>query len=143
MRSIFIVLSFLYSSFSYSQKMEVQINFYPSSGGQLVYSVDLSEDSLQVRDLGSRNNISGACYKRVLTAKELKRIDQAITQVRQREVTETEIILDSWRVEVLINGQKYYNESGVRLKTLPQDISDLLKLLLKRSKVKIDLYDFS
>jgi len=123
--------------------MEVQINFYPSSGGQLVYSVDLSEDSLQVRDLGSRNNISGACYKRVLTAKEIKRIDQAITQVRQREVTETEIILDSWRVEVLINGQKYYNESGVRLKTLPQDISDLLKLLLKRSKVKIDLYDFS
>lgn len=122
--------------------MEVQINFYPSSGGDAVYTVVLLKDSLEIKDLGSRNN-KGAIYRKVLNIEELRKIMEAIKEVRQREEVETEIILDSWRAELFINGNKYYNESDVRIKTLPKDIKSLLILLIKGSTVKIDLYGFS
>ena len=144
---ILITLSFFISIFCFSQdnkcnEMEIQVNFYPSSGGDAVYTIVLLKDSLEIRDLGSRNN-KGAIYRKVLNKEELRKIKQAVKEVRQREEVETEIILDSWRAELFINGNKYYNESGVRIKTLPKDIKSLLELFIRGSTVKIDLYDFS
>ena len=71
---------------------------------------------------------------------ELKRI---VDLIKQRDDLETEIILDSWRVELIIGSKIYYNESDVRLNNLPGDIKKLFDFLIKRSTVEIDLYDFS
>lgn len=144
---ILITLSFFISVYCFSQdnkcnEMEIQINFYPSSGGNAIYTVVLLKDSLEIKDLGSHNS-KGAIYRKILNKEELREIKQAIKEVKQREEVETEIILDSWRAELLINNNKYYNKSNIRVKTLPKDIRNLLELLIKGSTVKIDLYDFS
>lgn len=146
---ILITLSFVISTYCFSQYnrcnglgIEIQINFYPSSGGHAIYTIVLLKDSLEIKDLGSRYN-KGSIYRKVLNKKDLRKIQQTVNEIKQRNEVKTEIILDSWRTELFINGNKYYNESGIRFKTLPKDIKSLIELLIRGSTVKIDLYDFS
>lgn len=146
-RKILITLSLLVSIFCFSQnnncrEMKIHINFYPSSGGNPIYTISLLGDNLEIKDLGSLKN-KGKVFNKILSKEELTRVREAVGKIGQRTDVETEIILDSWRVELLINGDKYYNESGIRIETLPEDIRNLYELLIKKSKVKIDLYSFS
>lgn len=122
--------------------MKIHINFYPSSGGNPIYIISLLGDNLEIKDLGSLKN-KGKVFNKILRKEELTRVREAVDKIGQRTDVETEIILDSWRVELSINGDKYYNESGIRIETLPEDIRNLYELLIKKSKVKIDLYSFS
>ena len=70
-------------------------------------------------------------------------MEKLIQLVNKRSILDADTILDSWRIELIINGDRYYNESGVRIETLPADIKDLINFITKESSVKIDLYGFS
>lgn len=122
--------------------MDIQINFYPSSGGNAIYAITLLGDNLEIKDLGSSKN-KGKVFNKVLSKGESDKVKQVVSKIEHRSDVETEVILDSWRVELLINGDRYYNESGIRIETLPEDIRNLYEFLVKKSKVKIDLYSFS
>ena len=100
---ILITLSFFISVYCFSQdnkcnemEIQIQINFYPSSGGNAIYTVVLLKDSLEIKDLGSHNS-KGAIYRKILNKEELREIKQAIKEVKQREEVETEIILEIGR----------------------------------------------
>jgi hypothetical protein len=125
-----------------NEKMKIEFNFYPSSGGNAIYTVDYSEGVLYVKNLES-GKIENADYKKIFADNEIKKINQAVSELKQRKDVETEIILDSWRIELIIDGVIFYNESDVKLETLPSDIRNLLNLLIDESTVKIDLYGFS
>jgi hypothetical protein len=124
------------------KKMKIEFNFYPSSGGNAIYTIVCSDDILYIKNLEPVGNETSD-YKKKLTEKEIKRVKQVVYEVIKREDVETEIILDTWRVELIIDGDIYYNKSDVNLKTLPIDIKNLLDLLIEDSTVKIDLYGFS
>lgn len=124
------------------EKMDVEFNFYPSSGGNAIYTIDYSDDSLYIKNLEPTGD-EVTEYKKPLTEKEVLRIKQTVSELEKRDDVETEIILDAWRVELIIDGVIYYNESDVKLETLPADIKNLLNLLIQDSTVKIDLYGFS
>lgn len=146
-KHILIIFSVFVSIFCFSQnnkcsKMDIQINFYPSSGGNAIYAITLLGDNLEIKDLGSSKN-KGKVFNKVLSKGESDKVKQVVSKIEHRSDVETEVILDSWRVELLINGDRYYNESGIRIETLPEDIRNLYELLVKKSKVKIDLYSFS
>lgn len=122
--------------------MEIEFNFYPSSGGNAIYRIDCYRDFICVKKLGYAEK-EFTVFKKKLTDKEIKRIGQVLSEVIRRQDIETEIILDTWRVELIIDGEIYYNESDVNLNTLPIDIKNLLNLLLENSNITIDLYSFS
>lgn len=124
------------------EEMNVKFNFYPSSGGNVIYTIDYSNDSLYIKKLEPEGN-EATEFKKHLTENEIKSIKQAVSKLEKRSDVETEIILDSWRLELIINDVIYYNESDVSFKTLPTDIKNLLNLLIENSTVKIDLYGFS
>lgn len=130
------------TSFKEVEKMNLKFNFYPSSGGSVIYTIDYSNDSLYIKKLRPEEN-EATEFKKHLTEDEIKSIKQAVSKLKKRENVETDIILDAWRVELIIDGVIYYNKSGVNLKTLPADIKNLLSLLIENSTVKIDLYGFS
>lgn len=144
---IIIIFSVFVSIFCFSQnnkcsKMEIQINFYPSSGGNAIYAITLIGNNLEIKDLNSSKN-KGKAFNKVLSKGESDKVKQVVSKIKQRADVETDVILDSWRVELLINGSRYYNESGIKIETLPEDIKNLYELLIKKSKVKIELYSFS
>jgi len=122
--------------------MKVEFNFYPSSGGSAIYTIDYYNDSLYIKNLEPTGN-ELTDFKKYLSENEIERVKQMVSKLKKRDVIETNIILDAWRVELIIDGIIYYNESDVKLETLPTDIKSLLNLLIEESTVKIDLYGFS
>jgi hypothetical protein len=123
------------------EKMKVEFNFYPSSGGDPIYTITYSDEILYVKKLEFIDEITE--YKKKFTKNEDKRVKQAVLEVKKREDIETEIIADAWRMELIVDGDIFYNKSDINLKTLPADIKNLLNLLIEDSIVKIDLYGFS
>ncbi len=124
------------------ENMKVEFNFYPSSGGSAIYTIDYYNDSLYIKNLEPTGN-ELTDFKKYLSENEIERVKQMVSKLKKRDVIETNIILDAWRVELIIDGIIYYNESDVKLETLPTDIKSLLNLLIEESTVKIDLYGFS
>ena len=81
-------------------------------------------------------------YKGKITKDKIEEIENITSRLKPNNI-EPDIILDSWRIELIINGIIYYNKTKVTKETLPKDIRQLLYILIKNSTVDIDLYDFS
>ena len=81
-------------------------------------------------------------YKGKITKDKIEEIENITSKLKPNNI-EPDIILDSWRIELIINGITYYNKTKVTKDTLPKDIRQLLYILIKNSTVDIDLYDFS
>ena len=81
-------------------------------------------------------------YKGKITKDKIEEIENITSRLKPDNI-EPDIILDSWRIELIINGIIYYNKTKVTKETLPKDIRQLLYILIKNSTVDIDLYDFS
>ena len=81
-------------------------------------------------------------YKGKITKDKIEEIENITSRLKPNNI-EPDIILDSWRIELIINGIIYYNKTKVTKETLPKDIRQLLYVLIKNSTVDIDLYDFS
>ena len=81
-------------------------------------------------------------YKGKITKDKIEEIENITSKLKPNNI-EPDIILDSWRIELIINGITYYNKTKVTKETLPKDIRQLLYILIKNSTVDIDLYDFS
>ena len=81
-------------------------------------------------------------YKGKITKDKIEEIENITSRLKPNNI-EPDIILDSWRIELIINGITYYNKTKVTKETLPKDIRQLLYILIKNSTVDIDLYDFS
>jgi len=81
-------------------------------------------------------------YKGKITKDKIEEIERITSKLKPNNI-EPDIILDSWRIELIINGITYYNKTKVTKETLPKDIRQLLYILIKNSTVDIDLYDFS
>ena len=77
-----------------------------------------------------------------ITKDKIEEIGNITSRLKPNNI-ETDIILDSWRIELIINGITYYNKTKVTKETLPKDIRQLLYILIKNSTVDIDLYDFA
>ena len=80
-------------------------------------------------------------YKGKITKDKIEEIEKITSRLKPNNI-EADIILDSWRIELIINGITYYNKTKVTKETLPKDIRRLLYILIKNSTVDIDLYDF-
>ena len=79
----------------------------------------------------------------ILKQKSIEEIENIISKLKPNNDIEPDIILDSWRIELIINDITYYNKTEVTKETLPKDIKYLLYILIKNSNVDIDLYNFS
>jgi hypothetical protein len=122
-----------------SYKAKVQFYFYPSSGGDAIYEVDYNDGQITIKN----NEVSNVIFRTTLNKEENAKINEFADRIKIAPNTTTEIILDSWRIELKIDGKVYYNKSGIKMKDLPPKIKNLLDYLLRDSTVKIDLYDFS
>lgn len=122
--------------------MEIEFNFYPSSGGSAIYTINYYNDTLCIKNLEPVEN-EVTEFKKNLSENDIERIKQIVSQLEMRDDVEADIILDAWRIELIINGVIYYNESGVNLDMLPPNIRSLFNLLIEGTTVKIDLYGFS
>lgn len=116
----------------------IEYNFYPSSGGNSIYSVTLKNGLIRVV-----NNEKGTIYSESISKCKNQDILKISEGIKESKNVETEIILDSWRIELKINNRLFFNESGIKIRDLPTDVKSLLELLIDNSNVKIDLYDFS
>lgn len=123
--------------------VSIRMNFYTSSGGNLLYSIILENNILIIKDLNPLNNNEIQFININLSDDELNNFKSIISKVYKRNDLKADIVLDSWRIEFYINNELYYNESGVNLDTIPKDIKNVLDLLTKNSKIKINLEGFS
>ena len=117
--------------------LKIEYNFYASSGGEPIYRVLYFDEEVIVENLEHSHT-----YKGKITKDKIEEIDSIISRLKPNNI-EPDIILDSWRIELIINGITYYNKTKVTKETLPKDIRRLLYILIKNSTVDIDLYDFS
>lgn len=122
-----------------SHTEKVQFYFYPSSGGDAIYEVDYNDGQITIEN----KEIPNVIFKKSFNKDENIKINEFTDKLRIAPNTTTEIVLDSWRIELKINDIVYYNKSGVKMKDLPLEIKELLEYLIIGSTVKIDLYDFS
>ncbi len=122
-----------------NDKLDLEINFYPSSGGLPIYTIVYSNKTLSVNDFNEKTNYT----KEIFSTEEQNRIERLASNIVKRSDTSGDIIFDSWRIEVSINGIIYYNEVNAQIDLLPSDIRDLINYLIKDSTVKIDLYGFA
>ena len=118
--------------------LKIEYNFYPSSGGEPIYRVLYFDEEVVVENLEHSHT-----YKGKITKDKIEEIENIISKLKPNNDIEPDIILDSWRIELIINGITYYNKTKVTKETLPKDIRQLLYILIKNSTVDIDLYDFS
>ena len=118
--------------------LKIEYNFYPSSGGEPIYRVLYCDEEVVVENLEHSHT-----YKGKITKDKIEEIENIISKLKPNNDIEPDIILDSWRIELIINGITYYNKTKVTKETLPKDIRQLLYILIKNSTVGIDLYDFS
>ena len=117
--------------------LKIEYNFYASSGGEPIYRVLYSDEEVIVENLEHFHT-----YKGKITKDKIEEIERITSKLKSNNI-EPDIILDSWRIELIINGITYYNKTKVTKETLPKDIRQLLYILIKNSTVNIDLYDFS
>ena len=122
---------------------EILINFFPSSGGNAIYTIAFKNGNVTIKNNEPLNKDTIEVYTKKISDNELKELEKLIQLVNKRSILDADTILDSWRIELIINGDRYYNESGVRIETLPADTKDLINFITKESSVKIDLYGFS
>ena len=126
-----------------NDKMDIRVCFYPSSGGEAIYSIELRDESLAITNSKPLNDKTPTSYKKHLSREDIQELKEIVKSISKRGDLEADVILDSWRVELIIDGVKYYNESDVNMNTLPADIRKLIEFITKDSSVKIDLYGFS
>ena len=117
--------------------LKIEYNFYPSSGGEPIYRVLYCDEEVVVENLEHSQT-----YKGKITKDKIEEIENITSKLKPNNI-EPDIILDSWRIELIINDITYYNKIKVTKDTLPKDIRQLLYILIKNSTVDIDLYDFS
>ena len=117
--------------------LKIEYNFYASSGGEPIYRVLYCDEEVVVENLEHSHT-----YKGKITKDKIEEIENITSKLKPNNI-EPDIILDSWRIELIINGITYYNKTKVTKETLPKDIRQLLYVLIKNSTVGIDLYDFS
>ena len=117
--------------------LKIEYNFYASSGGEPIYRVFYCDEEVVVENLEHSHT-----YKGKITKDKIEEIERITSRLKPNNI-EPDIILDSWRIELIINGITYYNKTKVTKETLPKDIRQLLYILIKNSTVDIDLYDFS
>ena len=117
--------------------LKIEYNFYASSGGEPIYRVLYFDEEVVVENLEHSHT-----YKGKITKDKIEEIERITSKLKPNNI-EPDIILDSWRIELIINGIIYYNKTKVTKETLPKDIRQLLYVLIKNSTVDIDLYDFS
>ena len=118
--------------------LKIEYNFYASSGGYPIYRVLYCDKEVVVENLEHSHT-----YKGKITKDKIEEIEKITSKLKPNNDIEPDIILDSWRIELIINGITYYNKTKVTKETLPKDIRQLLYILIKNSTVDIDLYDFS
>ena len=118
--------------------LKIEYNFYASSGGEPIYRVLYFDEEVVVENLEHSHT-----YKGKITKDKIEEIERITSKLKPNNDIEPDIILDSWRIELIINGITYYNKTKVTKETLPKDIRQLLYILIKNSTVDIDLYDFS
>jgi lipoprotein len=123
--------------------LKIEYNFYASSGGEPIYRVLYCDKEVIVENLEHSHTYKGKITKDKITKDKIEEIESIISKLKPNNDIETDIILDSWRIELIINGITYYNKTEVTKETLPKDIRQLLYILIKNSTVDIDLYDFS
>ena len=116
--------------------LKIEYNFYASSGGEPIYRVLYFDEEVVVENLEHSHT-----YKGKITKDKIEEIENITSRLKPNNI-EPDIILDSWRIELIINGITYYNKTKVTKETLPKDIRQLLYILIKNSTVDIDLYDF-
>lgn len=116
--------------------LKIEYNFYASSGGEPIYRVLYCDEEVVVENLEHSHT-----YKGKITKDKIEEIEKITSRLKPNNI-EADIILDSWRIELIINGITYYNKTKVTKETLPKDIRQLLYILIKNSTVDIDLYDF-
>ena len=117
--------------------LKIEYNFYASSGGEPIYRVLYCDEEVIVENLEHSHT-----YKGKITKDKIEEIEKITLRLKPNNI-EPDIILDSWRIELIINGITYYNKTKVTKETLPKDIRQLLYILIKNSTVGIDLHDFS
>ena len=117
--------------------LKIEYNFYASSGGETIYRVLYFDEEVIVENLEHSHT-----YKGKITKDKIEEIERITSRLKPNNI-EPDIILDSWRIELIINGITYYNKTKGTKETLPKDIRQLLYVLIKNSTVDIDLYDFS
>ena len=117
--------------------LKIEYNFYASSGGEPIYRVLYFDEEVVVENLEY-----SYIYKGKIAKDKIEEIEKITSKLKPNNI-EPDIILDSWRIELIINGITYYNKTKVTKETLPKDIRQLLYILIKNSTVDIDLYDFS
>ena len=118
--------------------LKIEYNFYPSSGGDPIYRVSYFNEEVIVENLEY-----SYIYKGKIAKDKIEEIENIISKLKPNNDIEPDIILDSWRIELIINDITYYNKTEVTKETLPKDIKYLLYILIKNSNVDIDLYNFS
>ena len=117
--------------------LKIEYNFYASSGGEPIYRVLYFDEEVVVENLEY-----SYIYKGKIAKDKIEEIEKITSKLKPNNI-EPDIILDSWRIELIINDITYYNKIKVTKDTLPKDIRQLLYILIKNSTVDIDLYDFS
>ena len=105
--------------------LKIEYNFYASSGGEPIYRVLYCDEEVIVENLEHSHT-----YKGKITKDKIEEIESIISKLKPNNDIETDIILDSWRIELIINGITYYNKTEVTKETLPKDIRQLLYLSL-------------
>lgn len=123
--------------------MEIGLYFYPSSGGDVIYSVDIKDYSLVVKNHAPLDTTKLTDYKGTLSKTDIDSISNFTRNLIYRETFDNEIVLDSWRLVLKVNGRKMYEKTDFSIKDLPKDVKNLVKYLMKISPVEIDLYGFS
>ena len=118
--------------------LKIEYNFYASSGGYPIYRVLYCDKEVVVENLEHSHT-----YKGKITKDKIEEIEKITSKLKPNNDIEPDIILDSWRIELIINDITYYNKIKVTKDTLPKDIRQLLYILIKNSTVDIGLYDFS
>lgn len=122
---------------------KINLYFYPSSGGEMIYSLEVKNDSLIVKNheplYPKRINYS----KELLSKSQLDSLNKLAKKLIYRKTFTNEVVLDSWRVVLKVDDKKIYEKTDFSIEELPEDVKNIVNYLRRISPVKIELYGFS